>query len=334
MKLKDVESILIVKTSSLGDIVCSLPVLYQLKELYPQARIGWVVDHRFPDVLRGHSMIDRIYVYRRTSVRQGRLRALGPFWRELKRLRAELRADGWQIALDLQSLAKTAAILLASGAKVRIAEVGRLRHAADWLVANVRVRPRRRHAIERYLEVAGPLGCTPDRVRFELHVGDEELRWARERIAGLPRPLVAVVPGTAREEKRWPVEHFGEAVRKVAQQSEASFVVVGTAGERGAGEYICRAAGEERAMNLAGETNLRQLAAVLSLCDAMLTGDTGPMHMMAALGKPVVAIFGPTDPAAHGPWGEQHKVLRAASGRVADVSAEEAAQALIELLEQ
>lgn len=335
MAIPEPKSILIVKTSSLGDIVCALPVLTQLRRLYPAAHIAWVVDHRFADLLHGHPFLDEVYVleHHKPGPTAGTWATLWGFLSARRNLAQRLRERAWDVALDLQCLFKSASILAASHARVRIAEFSQLRHLPVLLAANRFVRAAHGHAIEHYLQVAAPLGVRADRVEFCLHVSDEARRWAEEKLAGLPRPRVVVNPGSAVPAKRWPPEAFAEVARRaISSQLAGSIVITGGEQDRPAAEVVARDAGEA-CVNLAGQTDLQQLAGVLSLCDTMLTGDTGPMHIMAALGKPVVAIFGPSDPALTGPWGDQHVVLRARDGKVASIAPAEALEAVKRLVQ-
>lgn len=334
MAIPEPKSILIIKTSSLGDIVCALPVLTQLRRLYPTAHVAWVVDHRFADLLRGHPLLDEVYVFEHHPLGHGTgpWAAIQGFLSARRSLAQRLRERPWDVALDLQCLLKSALILAASRARVRIAEFSQLRHLPVILAANNLVRVAHGHAIEHYLQIAAPLGVRADKVEFCLHVSDEARRWAEEKLAGLPGPRLVVNPGSAVAAKRWSPEAFAEVARRVVGARLAgSIVITGGHQDRPAAEVIARAAGEACA-NLAGQTDLQQLAGVLALSDVMFTGDTGPMHMMAALSKPVVALFGPTNPALNGPWGDQHVIIKAPDGRVSSISSLQAAEAVEQVL--
>jgi lipopolysaccharide heptosyltransferase I len=330
------DSILIIKTSSLGDIVCALPVLTQLRRLYPSAHIAWVADHRFADLLAGHPLLDEVLVFRRhrVSLRAGAPAALRGFIGERRRLAERLRERRWDVALDLQSLLKSTFILRASRAPVRVADVSGLRHLPCLLGANRFVRARAVHAVPRCLEIAAPLGVRPDAVEFGLAPTAEARAWAEARLGGMPGPVLAVNPGSAMPAKRWPPERFAEAAREaLAGGLVGAVVITGGRDDHAAAEVIRQAcAGCGAVASLAGQTSLPQLVGVLACADAMLTGDTGPMHIMAALGRPVVALFGPTPPERHGPWGEGHAVLRAPNRRVASISADQAVAALAGVL--
>lgn len=327
-------SIIIIKTSSLGDIICSLPVLTQLRRLYPEAHLAWVVDHRFVDLLSGHPWIDELFVFHHHKLRPGRgmLAQSARVRRELTLLGRQMRRRPWDVALDLQSVLKSARVLARTGARVRIAEFAGLRHLAVLLAANRLVAARRPHAVERCLEVAAPLGATLDRPEFCLPVDPDAAQWARDKLSTAPHPLLILNPGTAREEKRWPPERFAEAAR-IAKSLGVEFtaVVVGGPSDLEAAATIYEGLGGD-CLNLAGQTTLKQLVAVAAEADAMLTADTGPMHIMAALGKPVVALFGPSHPASNGPWGPSHIVLAAPDRRTASIPATQAADAVARVL--
>ncbi len=327
-KAAELHSILIVKTSSLGDIVCSLPVLSELRRLNPRAYIGWVVDVRFADILAADQRLDRVYTFdRHKRGRRRGLREAAAFLREIKRLGAELRQRQWDAAVDLQNLFKSSLILRASRARLRVAEFQRLRHFFSLWAANKIVRPTQRHAVRRYLEIAAPLGVTGERVEFGLRPSDRARQWAERTLAALPRPRVAVNVGTARPEKLWPPGRFVETLKLTAQRADFSVVVTGAPSERQRAEQVANGS-PCPTLNLAGETNLQQLVAALEACDVLLTADSGPMHVMAALGKPVVAVFGPTDPEENGPWGDQHQVVRSPTRRMEDIEPQRVAEAL------
>jgi heptosyltransferase-1 len=225
---------------------------------------------------------------------------------------------------------KSAVILRASGARLRIAEFAGLRHWASLWAANRLVYARRPHEVERCLEVAGPLGVRLGPPRFCLHIPAEARAWAAQQLSGRPRPRLAINLGSARPEKRWPPENFAAVVAGLkAALGETTVILTGTQAEGQVAEAVAQAA-PESCLTLAGQTTLPQLAAVLEACDLLLTADSGPMHMMAALGKPVIALFGPTDPRRNGPWGDQHKVLCAPDGRMTSLSAQTVLAALLE----
>jgi lipopolysaccharide heptosyltransferase II len=126
---------------------------------------------------------------------------------------------------------------------------------------------------------------------------------------GAPR-WIALQPGARWLNKRWPAGHFADLVRLAAKNFPAArFAILGDAEDQPSGEIICRVL-PERCLNLCGETSLPEMIEWLRLCDLMVTNDTGPMHVAAALGRPLVALFGPTEPRRTGPYGQIENVLR------------------------
>jgi len=284
--------------------------------------------------LAGHPWIDRLFVFRHVSVRVGSgfISSIRRYTEQLALLTGELRTERWDVALDLQSAFKSSQILLKCGAQHRIAEMAGWRHIWAFAACNRPVLARNPHAVVRCLEVAAPLGVDASNPEFCLKVAPEAATWAQDRLREVPRPRLIVNPGSARKEKRWAPERFAEAVKAAhAAGVRAGVVVIGGPADLEAAAVIEEGLGGD-CLNLAGQTGLRQLAALLAEGDLLLTADTGPMHMMAALGKSTVALFGPTDPARNGPWGKQHIVLRAPDGRMASLQSAEVGQAVARLL--
>jgi lipopolysaccharide heptosyltransferase II len=177
------------------------------------------------------------------------------------------------------------------------------------------------HAVERYLQVLRALGVAPPRVsvngrapRFALSIPEE----ARQRVeAELARELVTesilcVAPGARWETKRWPAERFAEAAARLAEETGVRIIVVGTEEDRELARSICQRVGEQ-ALDWTGRTSLVELAALFARSALLLTNDSGPMHLAAALGTPLVAVFGPTDPGRTGPYSDEAVVVRSAA---------------------
>lgn len=297
--------VLIVKRSSLGDVVLALPVACALRDRYPDAHIAWVVESRFADVVLGHPALDEVILVNRQYLGKP-LELIREWWR----MRGELRRRRFDWTIDLQGLFKSAMLLPCSGAARRI---GRAEHRRElsYLLYNERspLQPENLHAVNRYLEVAEYLGCDISRPRFDLPVQPGSLEWADAviRDAAMPpdRPLVGLNAGTSHARKCWPPERFVEVANAVG---DVNWVVLGGPDEKDLAYGI---ADQIRGPNVvtAGRTDLPKLVAMLSRLDAVISGDTGPMHISAALGVPVVALFGPTNPATNGPFGPRHRVL-------------------------
>ncbi|HVS15306.1 MAG TPA: glycosyltransferase family 9 protein [Thermoanaerobaculia bacterium] len=295
--------ILLVRLSAIGDCLHALPVVHELRRQIPEAWIGWAIEAAGHGLLAGHPEVDRFHRFPRAAG-GGRGRALLGF-------RRELRAVGYDIAIDVQGLTKSGLVAWLSGAPERVGFADGGSRELNRVFLNRRLVParRRRHVIDRNLALLGGLGLeVPERASWRL----PEYPPAPELAAfldALPGPrFVALNPGAAWPTKRWPVESFVELARRIAGELGHPVVVTwGSDEERAAAERIVGRPGAGPV--LAPPTDLRQLAALLGRATLVVSGDTGPLHLAVALGVPTVAIFGSTDPARNGPYGEGHRTL-------------------------
>lgn len=299
-----VKRILIVKPSSLGDIVQALPVASVIRREYPGANIWWLVNSRYVELLKLSPYIDRIIAFERA--RWGKWRRL---WRtvfELSRFLIEIRRLHFDIVLDLQGLFRSGFITWFSGAPLRIG-FGRARECSGLFYTN-RIYTGGLHARERYLEVAKFIAM-PSQEIGQLDIPVEKIDWA-ERIWGDNRIRIAINPGARWRTKRWGSTRYAELIDELSKKHMARIILVGDKDDISIGDDI-----EHRVncsiTNLIGRTTLTELVAILSRCSLLITNDSGPMHIADYMGKPIVAIFGPTDPKRTGPIGKDKKILKA-----------------------
>lgn len=295
------QRICLIKPSALGDIVQTLPVLSLLRRRWPQAHITWVVKDSLADILVAHPELDQLICvpYPRGA------------WARLKAFRAvlgRLRAEQFDLAIDLQGLFRSGLLTWATAAPRRVGTT--LAREGAWLAYTdvVPSPPWSVPAWQRYLAVPRALGCGDAAPAGVVPVTEAHRQLARQRLESLPRPRLAIHPGAAWITKRWPPEHFAALAHRAQSDYGASVVLVGGGGEEPLCERIARGL-PGAVCNLAGQTSLRQLAAVIQQCDLFLSGDTGPMHLAAALGVPVVGVFTCTSPVRSGPWGTGHQTL-------------------------
>ena len=296
--------ILILKPSSLGDVIQALPVLRLLKLHFPAGEIFWWLDSALAPLLEGDP--DLAGVVRFERKRWGKPQ----HWPEMLRSIRWLREQNFDLVIDLQCLARSGAFAWLARGKF-LTGLDEVREGARGFY-DVAV-PRKSfhtHAVDWYLSVLPPLGV-PVHKNFNWLPG-------RSAIAAVVKSKwktggtnwIALQPGARWENKRWPVEHFAELVRRLAANfSGAHFAILGSGDDKPLGEIISRAA-PERCLNLCGATSLPEMIEWIRLCDLMITNDTGPMHAAAALGKPLIALFGPTEPRRTGPYGQLENVLR------------------------
>ena len=290
--------LLLVRTSALGDIVHALPTLTALRRAFPTARIGWVVDESFAGLLAGHESIDELLVVplrRWRAGGRGRARELGGFLRRLRGFRAD-------VALDLMGNHKAGLLALASGAPRRIGlRRGDRREPSSALWLTEAVPPRGAHAVERMLSTLAPLGLESPGIDF----APEALACGRGD--GPPGPYVYLHPGAAWGNKRYPAAHWGAVAALVAARREVEVLVGAGPGEEDLAEVaVAASAGAARRHDA---RTLEELARVVRGARVVAAGDTGALHLAAALGRAVVAVHGPTDPERHGPWSAPDAVL-------------------------
>jgi lipopolysaccharide heptosyltransferase II len=298
----DARRICLIKPSALGDIVQTLPLLPILRERFPLARISWVVASQFADLLVGHPYLDEVIPFHRK----------GGMWSFL-RLLAQLNQQSFDLVFDLQGLLRTGVMTWATRAPVRVG-LETAREGAN-LACHFSLPDTSRHvpAHLRTWRVAQALGLGHHRPETILPISDEDRAWAARRLSGLsPRRLV-IHAGAQWETKRWPTGPFAFVAAKAFRAFTLSPVLVGTKGEldivNNLEREIRKFVPAVRMANLAGETTLKQLAAVLEQADVVLSNDSGPMHMAAGLGRPVVAVFTCTSPVRSGPPGNQHALV-------------------------
>jgi heptosyltransferase I len=332
LRSRDFRKILLIKLSALGDVVHTFPVLNKLRRRYPAARIDWLVTPGIGELLRHNPAITNVIAFARDD-RSAPWR-LAPYAAAL-RLVAQLRAVEYDLVIDLQGQLRSAFFAFTSGAPVRIgfdkprADIWKTlsrtipdearKHAwqgareGSWLAYtdHMALPTLDQHPVERYLGISPMLGLDDGAPDFSFPLPQE----ANARIDGLldyyeiaKAKLVVMAPGTNWETKAWRPEAFADAARHFLEKGLA-VTLIGTDAERTVCDEVATLA--PGAVNLAGETTLSELAALISRAAICVTNDSGPMHLAVALGRPVVSVFGPTDPVWAGPYRREGSVVRA-----------------------
>jgi heptosyltransferase I len=296
--------ILLVKLSSFGDVLHALPTLGALRAAYPEAHITWLVEAAYAPILAGHPDLDEIWEAPRLHL--GEFGA-GANQTRLRQLLKRLRTRRFDVVLDLQGLFKSA-LWVALARSPRKVGYDRTREGS-YLVLNERVPPfdPEAHAVWRYLNLARYLGAPQAEPHFHLALG------AGVDPTGLiapddQRPLVVLHPGARWESKLWPAASWA----RLAERLAAAGFTVALTGSKADAPLAAEIIGTTKApvVNLTGRTSLAQLAAVLRRARLAFITHTGALHLAAALGTPVVALFGPTAPWRTGPFGAGHQVVR------------------------
>lgn len=281
-------NILVIKPGAVGDLLQLTPVFRALTRSGPSARTTLIVGGASTAALFRHDPnVDEVIVFDR------RRTPLLPLWKDLRRKRFDL-------VLNFQRSNLRAWFLASAAFPCRV------------LVYH-KARNRPVHAVVNYLETLAPLGISPTDIGLTLPLDEASRSFARETFRSLglgTRPVVALNPGATHAVNRWPPASFAALADRIREELGARAIVLGGPDDAGIAEEIVRQS-RSKPPSLAGRTTLLQLGAVLEQCAAVVSGDTGPMHMATAVGTRVIALFGAADPVRTGPIGSGHQVVRA-----------------------
>ncbi len=299
--------IVVIKPSALGDVVQTLPLLEVLKKKFPDAEIDWVIRSELADLLQGHPHLSEVIPY----YRHGGLKN----WVQLLR---KLRSRRYDLVFDLQGLLRTGVMTLATGAQLRIG-LETARECSHWACHGLLPETGKSvPAHARYWRLAEIFGLHQEARSLRLGITSADQEAASGHLKSLENsngPLMVIHPGAKWETKRWPVEQFAEIAIRTFKKYAMRIAVIGTKAEHNDAEAIVSALRQHTpralAINLAGKTSLRELANIMERADLVLTNDSGPMHLAAAMGTPVVGIFTCTSTERSGPPGSHHQLIQA-----------------------
>jgi heptosyltransferase-1 len=296
------QKVLIVKPSSLGDIVHSLPFLDAFHRTYPDAELHWVVARGFEGLLEGHPFLKRVWIIHKDEWKK--IGSIGKTVLEMQRFFRDLRGAGFDLAVDLQGLFRSGVITWATGAPLRIGFKEAREGSTVFYTRTVDVGSDV-HAVERSLKVASFLGCEVGKITFTLPSREE----SSPKTIPFSYPPCGeygvIIPGARKPSKRWPAGRFG----RVASMLPLNTVVIGSRGDAKLAAEVVSASGG-KASSIAGKTDLRGATEVIRCARFVLCNDTGPMHIAAALGVYVFALFGSSDPVETGPYTDRCTVIR------------------------
>jgi heptosyltransferase-1 len=312
-----IERLLIVRLSAMGDVIHTLPAAQALRNAFPEAMIGWLIEERWADLLcapgtprRGvrspqRPLVDWVHTVNLKGWRQSlfSLRTA----EQVARVWNDVRSVGYDVAVDLQGAIRSAVLARWSGARL-VYGCAQPRETPASLWYTRQVVARATHVIEQNLSIAESIvGKHLRAPEIELPHDDQAAERIEHRLhdAGI-REFAIVNPGAGWGAKRWPTERYGHVGRQLAGFGLQSVVNYGPGEEPLAREVEAASEGTARAL----ACTISELVALTRRAKLFIGGDTGPLHLAAALRVPVVAIFGPTDPARNGPYGTRSVVLR------------------------
>ncbi|MCB9852306.1 MAG: lipopolysaccharide heptosyltransferase II [Phycisphaerales bacterium] len=307
---RDFRRILLIKPSSPGDIIHALPVLRGLRRRYPKATISWLIAKNFVNMLEAERALDEIIPFDRKHY--GRLFRNWPSTRDFFKFVSDLRRKQFDLVVDLQGLIRSGFLAWSSGARVRVGFQDAREMA--WMFYTHRI-PRddaEKHAAERNFDAAALLGVNRSEPDFRIAFTQDDSTTIRDLIRsrlGSDQRFIAMATSTRWPTKCWPVDRFGQLAAELHKTSGLKTLLVGGPGDRDDGRRAADAA-DGAAVNVCGETTLRQLAALIDRASLVVTADSTPMHLAAAHGCPLVALFGPTNPVRTGPFNRSRDVVR------------------------
>lgn len=319
--------VLIVKLSSMGDLFHALPGVATIKERL-SARIDWCVQEEYVELVKCFDDVDRVIPFPRRS-----------FFKQVRRFRTELLRDEYDYVIDMQGLLKSCLVTMMARGRRKIGP-SFAREGTAWFYPERAVGGvKGRHAVHRIMDVLRHLNLAPLDVDFRVSFPKPEVE------GGHPR--IGLVPCSRWETKTWPSSCFIDTATRMLKSRPMSFYIIGGPSEEDICQEVAGGIGN-CAKNVAGRYSMPESGGLISQMDLLITNDSGPMHMAAAVGVPVLAVFGPTDEKSTGPYGKEHRVLTAdvkcrpcfarackAGGTpcLSGVSAVDAATAALEMLE-
>ena len=284
--------ILISRLSALGDAVCTLPVAVALKKQFPESVITWVVDPRFAGIVECCPSVDDVVVCKPSFSLASLPRFDSPF----------------DIALDMQGLSKSALVVWRAKAPLKLGYHWQ-REIAPFFSHAVLPDPSSLHVVDQYLDVARAAGASVEVAEFGLVPKDDDRDSMRELLksSGVTGPFVLMNAGAGWTTKRWSPAHFGVLAEMLATKGISSVLIGGrAAADVESAEQVITAC-PVPVTNLLGQTSVRELVALVSLCNAHIGGDTGSTHIAAALGVPAIGLYSITKPARSCPYGQIHR---------------------------
>ena len=304
----DPKRILLIRTDRLGETLLNLPLVEQLRKTFAHAQILWMVNPALVGLLQGAPGVNRVLGYDGDPV--------SPWWRRAARLAHRLREERVDLAMISNSAKEFHVATWLAGIPVRVG------YDRKWgFLLTHRLEDRRllgeRHEVEYNMQLLTALGmAVPASVVLRLPVSDcgeaECIQLLQHLGVRQEDRLIVVHPWTSNPRKQWPLQRARELLERLRPMGAGRVVVVGGPQERPHAEaFVCGM--EPDVVNVTGQLSLPALAAVLRRARVMVTNDSGPMHLAAAVGAPVLALFGTEDPGSHprrwGPWGDGHTVI-------------------------
>ena len=301
-KDREYKNILIIKMSSLGDVLHILPSVAALRKRFPKARLTWLVHPQFSGFVPDPPIIDEVIYFDKVKFNK---MSLGEKWAYFKEMRALLHSRKFDLVIDMHGLFKSAVLAAISGCDNRIGFC-EMWEGSGLVSRPIRGEHAKGHANEQYLDVVRYLGCPVDEISFPMPDLQKEWQAVQNKTEAVKEPYAVLVPGARWDTKIWPAEHFAKLADMILRDGK-QVILAGGPEDAPLGAQISKLT--PGATDLTGKTSLRELGALIRHCAVYISADTGPLFIAAAMKKPLVAMYGPTRPDRTGPYGSDNAVV-------------------------
>lgn len=308
-------NILVIRLSSLGDVLMSVPAVRALRQHFPEAHISWLVEGSVAGILAQQDFIDDIIYFPRGAL--SRHLKTGHFSTTayiLKDFLKNLRLREYDLIIDLHGIAKSAAMMMLARGRRTVGFGSMFSKDMTHFFYRERVNgiQKRIHKVDRNMLMASFMGCREPAADLPLRAHDEVRRYIRDffQSHNIHPPVFAVNPFASKDSafKRWPLERYADLIRRTIQDKMGPVVIIWGPGEREEAHRLAAMAGE--GAHLACQTDIAQLYALLAECSVYIGGDTGTTHLASAAQIPVVSLFGPTDFIVNRPYSRKSVIIR------------------------
>ena len=303
------KNILIIKPSSLGDVIHSLPVLKILKKRYPEARISWVINEELSELIEGNPYIDEIFLFQRK--RWNRWLKLPSNIIELMRFVIKIRKKGFDTVIDLQGLLRSGLITFLSGSPRRLGFKSAREFSPLFYTDKISLPDKKIHSVERYISAVKFLSADGSERDFTISIPKEDIdyvdRFLKEKGINDSKKMVVVNPWARWRTKCWPIKNYISLIKRLKEEGFLPIIISSNEFKTITDDLM--EGFSDPPIAFVGQP-LKRLTELIKRSSLMVTNDSGPMHIAVAVNTPVIALFGPTDPLLTGPYGEGHIVIQ------------------------
>jgi 3-deoxy-D-manno-octulosonic-acid transferase len=312
--LLEQQHILCLRLSAIGDLIHALPVAKAMRDSYPEAEISWIVERKAYDLVENNPYLDNVILLPKESWREDFKDEKRQTFQQAKQFFADLKEEhDFDLALDVHGLFKSGLTAFLSGASRRVGPADGREGSKLFYNQQVELPEEELHQIDRNLHLAQAVGATSEELSYGLISSEATKKQVEQLLAAesvnRSKQLIAINPFTSWESKDWSRERYVQLADKLVAEFNCEILFTGGPGDRDKVREMIELM-DQVAHNLAGETDLKELAELYTRVDLFIGGDTGPMHLAVAQDTKAIVLMGPTNPATHGPYGKQHVVIQ------------------------